>query len=73
MTALVIEQGGEIREAFSYERPLMETTHHALLEYARATYGADAKVRPMTEREEVEFTTHGSEFFRKHMSPSGHR
>ena len=28
MTAFVIEQAGEIREAFSYERPLMETTRH---------------------------------------------
>lgn len=73
MTALVIEQGGEIREAFNYERPLMETTHHTLLEYARATYGADAKVRLMTEQEEVEFTTQGSEFFRKHMSLARHR
>ena len=73
MTALVIEQAGEIREAFSYERPLMEATCHALLEYARATHGADAIVRPMTEQEEVEFTTHGPEFFRKHMSPARHR
>lgn len=62
---LIIEQAGQTREAFSYDRPLMETTNHALLEYARATYGPDAIVRPMSEQEEHDFIRHGPEFFRR--------
>lgn len=42
MLTLVIEQAGEIREAFSYEVPLNEASHFALGKYARATYGAYA-------------------------------
>lgn len=64
MIALIIEQNGEVKEAFSYERPLNEGSHHALLEYARANYGPDASLRSMTAREERNFIIHGPDFFR---------
>jgi hypothetical protein len=51
----VIENLGEIKEAFSYERSLNEYSQHALLEYARANYGSAALVRPMTATEEDEY------------------
>lgn len=37
MEAFIIEQAGQIKEAFTYDRPLIEATLHALEEYARAT------------------------------------
>jgi hypothetical protein len=52
MEAFIIEEAGEIKEAFSYDRPLIEASRHALEEYARATYGGDAIIRPMTRKEE---------------------
>jgi hypothetical protein len=61
----IIERGGEIKEAFGYDRSLIEATLHALEEYARFTYGDDAVLRPMTQEEETEFMRHGSEFFNK--------
>ena len=48
MNAFIIEQKGEIKEAFRYERRLIEGSRQALVEYARATYGADAALRLMT-------------------------
>jgi len=68
MEAFIIEQAGQIKEAFSYDRPLIEATRHALEEYARATYGDDAIIRPMTRKEEADFIRFGSEFFRKHLT-----
>ena len=68
MEAFIIEQAGQIKEAFSYDRPLIETTHHALEEYARATYGDDAIIRPMTRKEEADLTRFGSKFFRKDLT-----
>ena len=65
MEAFIIEQGGQIREAFSYDRPIIEGTQHALEEYARATYGEGAVLRPMTRKEQEEFTVFGPEFFKK--------
>lgn len=62
MEAFIIEQAGQIKEAFTYDRPLIEATLHALEEYARATYGDDAIIRPMTRKEEIDFTRFGPEF-----------
>ena len=59
MSAFIIEVAGERKEAFAYERPLNEGTGRALLEYARANYGADAELRRMTAHEEHEFKTRG--------------
>ena len=61
MNAFIIEVQGERKEAFAYERPLNEGTERALLEYARANYGVDARLRRMTSQEEDEFKTHGVE------------
>jgi len=94
MEAFIIEQAGQIKEAFSYnerstvgpfaagpniifaqeappaarKRPPIEATRHALEEYARATYGYDAIIRPMTRKEEADFIRFGSEFFRKDLT-----
>ena len=68
MEAFIIEQAGQIKEAFSYDRPLIETTRHALEEYARATYGDGAIIRPMTRKEAASFTRFGLEFFRKDLT-----
>jgi hypothetical protein len=64
MLALIIEVEGEVKEAFSYERPLSEGSHQALVEYARANYGPGASVRSMTALEERNFIRHGSDFFK---------
>jgi hypothetical protein len=63
LNGFVIEQKGEIKEAFSYERPLIEGSQRALVEYALATYSADAALRLMTAQEEADFLLHGAEFF----------
>jgi hypothetical protein len=68
MEAFIIEEAGEIKEAFSYDRPLIEASRHALEEYARATYGGDAIIRPMTRKEEADFACSGSEFFRRNLT-----
>lgn len=65
MEAFIIEKAGQIKEAFSYERPLIEASRHALEEYARATYGDDAICRPMTRKEEAGFHRFGPEFFKE--------
>jgi hypothetical protein len=65
MEAFIIEQAGEIKEAFSYDRPLIEASRHALEEYARTTYGDDAIIRPMTRKETADFARFGSEYFGK--------
>jgi hypothetical protein len=64
MIALIIELDGEIKEAFSYERPLNEGSHHALNEYALANYGPSASLRNMTPREQRNFICHGPDFFK---------
>jgi hypothetical protein len=51
----IIESEGEIKEAFSYERPLNDSSRHALLEYARANYGPAATLRMRVE-EETDYT-----------------
>jgi hypothetical protein len=68
MEAFIIEQAGQIKEAFSYDRPLIESSRHALEEYARVTYGDDAIIRPMTRKEEASFTRFGPEFFLKDLT-----
>ena len=65
MNAFIIEVAGERKEAFAYERPVNEGTERALVEYARANYGADAELRRMTQQEEHEFKTQGVEFFKE--------
>lgn len=55
MQGYIIENGGEIKETFHYERPLNADSLHAVGEYARANYGADAVFRKMTAQEELEF------------------
>ena len=64
MNAFVIEIAGERKEAFAYERPVNEGTVQALVEYAKANYGMDAKLRRMSQQEEHEFKTTGIEFFK---------
>jgi len=64
MNAFVIAVAGERKEAFAYERPLNEGSLQALVEYARANYGADAELRQMNQQEEHEFKTSGIEFFK---------
>ena len=56
----IIESLGDIKETFSYERPLNEGSRHALLEYARANYGPAAVVRNMTPAEEAEYATNAA-------------
>ena len=51
MPNFVIEDDSGIKERFHYERPLNEDSLHALLQYARANYGADVIVREVTEVE----------------------
>ena len=58
MAAFAIEKDGEIKERFSFERPLSADTRHALLQYARANYGADATLRRMNEEEAADFRRH---------------
>jgi len=62
MQAFIIEAAGEIKEAFSYERQLIEASRQGLVEYARATYGPDALVRQMTPKEQRVFVKEGAEF-----------
>lgn len=64
MVALIIEASGEVKEAFSYERPLSEASHRAVFEYARANYGPSALVRGMTLQEERDFISHGADYFK---------
>lgn len=64
MIALIIEQDAQVKEAFTYERPLNDGSHQALVEYARANYGPGASFRSMTAREERSFIRHGSDFFK---------
>lgn len=56
MQGYIIEDGGEIKETFHYERPLNADSLHALLEYACANYGAEAVFRMMTAKEEADFS-----------------
>lgn len=63
MASFVIEKAGEIKEAFQYERPLLDGSYKALEEYARATYGTDALVREMTKDEEARFKLRGQAAF----------
>ena len=65
MEAFIIEQAGQIKEAFSYERPLIDASLHALEEYTLATYGDDAVLRPMTRHEAADYARLGPEFFKK--------
>ncbi|HBB96470.1 MAG TPA: hypothetical protein DC054_13870 [Blastocatellia bacterium] len=65
MSAYIIEAKGEIKEAFHYDRPVSADSEKGILEYARATYGADATLRRMTEEEAANFALHGPDFFVK--------
>lgn len=65
MEAFIIEQAGQIKEAFSYDLPLIDASLHALEEYALATYGDDAVLRPMTREEAADYARLGPEFFKK--------
>lgn len=65
MMSFIIEVKGEVKEAFSYERPLSEASRQALVEYALANYGADAMLRNMTDGEETDFILYGELFFKK--------
>lgn len=60
MVSFIIEQDGQIKEAFQYERPLLSQSYKALEEYARATYGSDAIVRTMTQDEEACYILQGA-------------
>jgi hypothetical protein len=60
MMNFIIESRGDIKERFSYERPLNEGSQHALLEYARANYGRAAVVRNMTPAEEADYATNAA-------------
>jgi hypothetical protein len=59
MVSFIIEQGGQIKEAFQYERPLLSQSYQALETYAHANYGPDAIVRTMTKDEEASYMLHG--------------
>jgi hypothetical protein len=48
MATFVIEDDGDVKETFQYERPLNRDSLHALLQYARANYGPGAVVREVT-------------------------
>lgn len=56
MPAYLIENSEGVKEEFRYERPLNADSQHALLEYARANYGANAGFRAMTKKEEEAFS-----------------
>lgn len=70
MVSFIIEQDGEIKEAFQYERPLISQSYVALEEYARANYGPDAIVRTMTKEEEARYMLHGATGLAINPSPS---
>jgi hypothetical protein len=55
MSAYLIHVDYELKEAFSYLRPLNEDSVHALGEYAKATYDEHAGLRHMTPDEESEY------------------
>lgn len=61
MSSYIIYVDHELKEAFSYKRPLNEDSVHALSEYAKATYGEDATLRHMTPDEETEFQKNGDD------------
>jgi hypothetical protein len=69
MVSFIIEQGGQIKEAFQYERPLINQSYQALEEYARANYGPDAIVRPMTQDEEARYMLYGPRGLDVELSP----
>jgi hypothetical protein len=56
MFAFVIEQDGQIKEAFGYEIRFNEKTHQSIVEYARAQYGPDATVRNLHNPERSQFS-----------------
>lgn len=63
MVSFVIEKAGKIKEAFQYQRPLINGSYKALEEYARATYGTEAIVREMTKDEEARFMLYAESAF----------
>jgi hypothetical protein len=65
MNPYIIKAEVEIKEAFNYDRPLSADSEKGILEYAQATYGADATLRRMTEEEAANFMLHGAGFFVK--------
>jgi len=65
MAGFIIEDEQGVKEAFAYERPLNDDSRHALAEYAMATYGVAATLRPMSADEERNFAVHGQSFFVK--------
>ncbi|HXI24234.1 MAG TPA: hypothetical protein VNG71_10270 [Pyrinomonadaceae bacterium] len=78
MSAYIIHIGPDLKEAFSYRRPLNEGSVHALGEYAKATYGEEAVLRQMTPDEETEFARAGDLSNHSHWqasssSPNGSR
>lgn len=54
MDAFTIYVGSELKEEFSYQRPLNEDSIHALIEYAKATYGESAELRRVSREEKLE-------------------
>jgi len=64
MKNFIIERGGEIKEAFRYDRSL-KRQRYTPRGIRSVHYGDDAVLRPITQEEEAEFMRHGSEFFNK--------
>ena len=60
MSAYIIHVDRDLKEAFSYRRPLNEDSVHAVGEYAKARYGEHAVLRQMTPDEESEFARAGN-------------
>ena len=64
MSAFIIQQNDEIKEAFSYELPFNEMTQQSITQYAFANYGPDTTVRKMTDDEKTQFILQGDDCFR---------
>ena len=60
MSAYIIHVDRELKEAFSYRRPLNGDSVHAVSEYAKARYGEHAVLRHMTPDEESEYARTGN-------------
>jgi hypothetical protein len=68
MSAYIIHTDRDLKEAFSYRRPLNDDSIHAVSEYAKARYGEDAVLRHMTPDEESEFARAGNLSHHPHWS-----
>ena len=63
MPGFIIENEHGIKEAFAYERPFNDHTRHAVIQYAIATYGVNARLRPMSVDEEKAYALYGEAYF----------